>query len=132
MVAFKILLRYKGSQQTANTTTRQKTVLATSRLCRGRVETFKFACRQNITTAQERWETWSHVVAEGSNLLGVVASLGGPQHFPGHQCVENGGPSQRQAEVEAEEPPVLYSFIELLIKHGGGSWSELQKTRLLL
>lgn len=68
------------------------------------------------------------MVSEGSNLLGVIASLGVPQHFPGHQCVENGGPSQRQAEVDAEEPPVLNFFIELLIKHEGGSLSELQKT----
>lgn len=69
------------------------------------------------------------VAHEGANLLGVIASLGVPQHFPGHQSVENGGPSQRQAEVEAEEPPVLYLFIELLIKHEGGSLSELQKTQ---
>lgn len=32
MVNFKILLRYRGNQQSANTITRQKTVFATSRL----------------------------------------------------------------------------------------------------
>lgn len=32
MVDFKILLRYRGNQQSANTITKQKTVFATSRL----------------------------------------------------------------------------------------------------
>lgn len=48
------------------------------------------------------------MVSERANLLGVIVRLSVPQHFPGHQCVENGGPSQRHAEVEAKEPPVLY------------------------
>lgn len=115
MVAFKILLRYNGNQQTANTITRQKTVLATSRLWKRRLETF---------VSKQK----SHAVSEGANLLGVIVGLSVPQHFPGHQRVENGGPSQRQAEVEAEEPPILYWFIELLIKHEGGSRSGMRKT----
>lgn len=48
------------------------------------------------------------VVAE-SNLDTILL----PQHLTGHQGVENGGNSQRQAEIDTEEPPVLCCFIKL-------------------
>lgn len=120
-VNFRILLRYKGNQHTANTKTRQKTVLATSRLWkRNEIADFKVCITVKCDTSTRR---------TGANLLGVIVSLIVPQHFHGHQRVENGGPSQRHAEVEAKKPPVLYWFIELLIKHEGGSWSGLLKTK---
>ena len=42
------------------------------------------------------------------NLLEAAAVLSVPQHVSGHECVEDGSPGQRHAEVEAKEPPVLY------------------------
>lgn len=62
------------------------------------------------------------IVTKSVNLLGVVAEriLSIPQHFPGHECVKDGSPSQRHAEVKAKEPPVLYWFIKLQIKHDRG------------
>lgn len=50
------------------------------------------------------------------NLLGVVAErvLTVPQHFPGHERVEDGRPDQWHAEVEAKEPPVFDRLIKLM------------------
>lgn len=57
----------------------------------------------NLSPAKRQWD-----------LLGVVAQrVLRPQHLPGHQGVEDGRPGQRQAEVKAEEPPVLHRLIEL-------------------
>lgn len=130
-VNFRILLRYKGNQHTANTKTRQKTVLATSRLWkRNEIADFKVFITVKCETNARRIGAQSCVCFPvGANLLGVIVSLIVPQHFHGHQRVENGGPSQRHAEVEAKKPPVLYWFIELLIKHEGGSWSGLLNTK---
>lgn len=57
------------------------------------------------------------------NLLEAVTVPSVPQHVSGHECVEDGGPSQRHAEVEAKEPPVLYWLIKLLIKCDRGPMS---------
>lgn len=35
------------------------------------------------------------------------------EHLAGHQAVEDGGARQRDAEVEAEQPPVLGVLVEL-------------------
>lgn len=53
-----------------------------------------------------------------SDLLQVVAegdldAILLPQHLAGHQGVENGSAGQRQAEVHAEQPPVLCRLIKL-------------------
>lgn len=112
MVNFKILLRYRGNQHSANTITRQKTVFATSNLLKRKDDQFHSRCyTKNILKNVPKKKC--------NNLLGVVAQriLSVLQHFPGHECVEDGGPSQRHAKVEAEEPPVLCWFIKLLIEH---------------
>ena len=111
MVNFKILLRYRGSQQRANTTTKQKTVLATSSLCKQNKISSLWNIYGNI------WHVkWSRLV---NNLLGVVTQhiLSLPQHLPGHERVEDRGPNQWHAEVKAKEPPVFHWFIKLLMEH---------------
>lgn len=116
MVNFKILLRYRGNQQSANTITRQKTVFATSRLLRimrwvlNPLFYQKIRGKRNVESC------------EADYLLGVVGQcvLRVLQHLPGHEGVEDGGPSQWHAEVEAKEPPVLDWFIKLLMKYDRG------------
>lgn len=54
-VNFRILLRYKGNQHTANTKTRQKTVLATSRLWkRNKIADFKVCITVKCETNTRR------------------------------------------------------------------------------
>ena len=66
MVDFKILLRYRGNQQSANTITRQKTVFATSRLLK-RKETIniKVDARSNVQRKELQIDL-------KTNLLGVI------------------------------------------------------------
>ena len=35
------------------------------------------------------------------------------EHFAGHERVEDTGAGQRQAEIEAKQPPVLHILVEL-------------------
>lgn len=60
---------------------------------------------------------------KSNNLLGAFAQcvISNPQHFPDHECIEDGSPGQWHAKIEAKQPPVLYWFIQLLIKHDSQS-----------
>lgn len=49
-----------------------------------------------------------HVVVERDSHALLAA-----EHLTGHECVEDSRASQREAEVEAKQPPVLYFLIKL-------------------
>ena len=74
-----------------------------------------------------------HVVVEGDAHALLV-----PQHLTGHECVEDSSAGQRQAEVEAEEPPVLHVLVELWAEgrgggggRGGAMWYFLYNTNVV-
>ena len=46
-------------------------------------------------------------------VVGVEGIVRVPAQPPAHQCVEDGGPEQWHAEVEAKQPPVLHQLVEL-------------------
>ena len=58
---------------------------------------------------------WAHLfemLAQGD----AEATVAVVEHLTGHQCVEDGRAHQRDAEVEAKQPPVLHVFVVLQTK----------------
>lgn len=116
MVNFKILLMYKGSQQRANTITRQKTVFATS--LRFKIKAYRWY-QNKLKLGGEMPKRCKICQKVKCYLLDVFAQciLSFSQHLPGHQGIKHRSPKQRHAEVETKQPPVFRSFINLLFKH---------------